>query len=132
MLSNRHIRLAGAFVALCLLAALPLTVRADDVTHEATLKTTGVDPDAHGTAKFEVKNDNRLRLKIEVEDIFSTDVVAVFINGDFLTFIGLSGGRGELKLDTDDGDVVPVINTGDVIDIADATNGTLLLEGVFN
>jgi hypothetical protein len=124
--------LCMAFAALALAAALPLAARADDVTHEATLEATGVDQDAHGRARFEVKTHNRLRLEIEAEDVFSTDTVAVFINGDFLMTLDVVDGRAEVELETEHGDAVPMINAGDVIDIVDANDGSPLLEGVFN
>jgi hypothetical protein len=122
-----------AFAALALAATLGVAARADNnVTHEATLVTSGVDPDAHGRARFEMRERNRLRFEVEVEDVFSSDAAVVLVNGDPVGVMDLNGGQGELRLETENGDDVPVINTGDIVDIINADDGTLLLEGVFN
>jgi hypothetical protein len=119
--------------ALALVMALPAIARADvTVLHRARL--VAVDPMAGGHASdYEtLGHPFDARLAVHVREIFSTDAVDVVLNGDYLGTITLTDGRGKLilqgLLDVD----VPYVETGDVIEIFDAEDGTLLLYGTFD
>jgi hypothetical protein len=129
-----RLNLLLALAAFALLTALPATVRADrdGVRLEAILTASDADPDAFARAEFRDQGRGRLRLDVEVEDVASTDMVVVLINGTPVAAIALDeNGDGQIDLETQRGDTVPAISAGDVITIADADSGTLLLQGTF-
>jgi hypothetical protein len=58
--------------------------------------------------------------------------VAVVVNGVLLDLIHIDHtGSGHVSLNTLHYQKVPELNHGDTIDIVDASDGTLILEGVF-
>ena len=132
-LSKRNLFLR--FATLALLIALPAIVSADHnnrVRLETDLSTTAADPDAEGHARFESRTD-RVRFRVEVEDIDVTASVNVLVNGNLIGTITLDNGFGELDLNTKDGDKVPVLKAGDEVEIVDAADGaTLLLVGTLS
>ena len=69
-------------------------------------------------------------LEIAVEGIDITDTVYVLINGNFVTPISIVATRGTCSLETNQGDDVPEIQPGDVIEITDA-DGNDRLVGMF-
>ncbi len=112
-----------------LLMALPAIVLADEeVKLEAMLTGTDAAPDASGGARFEMRPD-RSEFRVEVEDVASVDMVNVLANGDFIGTITLDAGRGELELQSQNGDTVPVLKDGDEIEVVNAADDTLLLVG---
>ncbi len=119
---------AAALAALALVAALPLRGFADgdgdgrnqgEVRLEATLTPTHADPRASGRIEFEKRSDGK-ELRVDVQDITSTDVVDVFANGRFLGRIELRGGSGRLELNTQNGDHVPKLRAGERVRVLDA------------
>ncbi len=123
--------LAGCVAMVALLVALPFGVRADDrIRLEAVLQGTDNDPAAFGRARFEVQGD-RARFEVRVEGITSASVVFVVVGEDFLGAIELDDqGRGELRLDSQNGDVIPEIAGGDTVGIFGDDPFPLLAEGV--
>ncbi len=120
-------------LAVLALAAAPQTAYAGDrIRLEVRLDATNDDPLASGKAKFESRPD-RTRFGTEVEDV-STDgdgTVEVMrpssgvIQSNTIT---ITGGFGDLNLDTRDGDTVTSMQIGDVVHVHDA-NATLILTG---
>ena len=90
-----------------------------------------------GNADF--RNDSnkmRLRLKVEVENVnlpSGTVLDVTIMHAGAATVAGhitlSAGGESELELDSQNGDVVPAIVTGDMIVVSNA--GTAILSGVF-
>src|SRR5205823_14258815 len=110
------------------------TVSADHtrVRLETDLTATAADPDAEGHARFESRSD-RAQFRVEVEDISTATAVNVLVNGQLVGVITLQAGAGELDLNTKDGDTVPMLHTGDEVEVVDAADGaTLLLVGTLS
>ena len=84
---------------------------------------------ASGDAKFEDRLDrNRQKFSVEVEDGPANTTVRIEAGG-MTFFLGLDGaGFGDLNLDTDLGDTVPSLSSGDLVQVF--TNGTSILSGV--
>jgi hypothetical protein len=123
----------SAMVALLVVASAPTLARAYDnrVRLEAQLDPTPADPSAQGDARFE-SDSYDTELRVRVQSSTANDVVEVLINGVSVGEITLDEyGDGELDLDARNGDKVPTVKAGDVIEIVDAEDGTVLLEGTF-
>jgi hypothetical protein len=128
----------AALAALALIAALPRCGFADgdgdgrnqrEVRLEAALTPTHADPRASGRVEFE-KRSGRKDLRVDVQDITSTDVVDVFADGRFLGQIALRGGSGRLELNSQNGDHVPNLRAGERVRVLDAgDNAKVILVG---
>jgi hypothetical protein len=135
MLTRKRNLVAG-LAALTLLAAVPGTAMADAI-YLLRLRPTVDAPFASGEvawgfeASFRPPHPHTL-FDVQVQDIFSTDLVEVRINGVPLDqLISLTDGQGELSLDSDWGDDPPWLKSGVRVEIYDAYDGvTLLLWGV--
>jgi hypothetical protein len=103
----------------------------DEVRLQATLDATAADPGAFGEARFESRPDRR-ELRIDVDNVSATDALDVFLNGRFRGTIVLDEqGDGRLELNSQDGDIVPMLQEGDEIELVDANDGvTLILSGI--
>ncbi len=131
----------ASFVALTLGALIASAVWADSKSSEVRLRTdlaggaiSGRTPSGH--ADFRSESDrNRSRLNVEVEDVNLADgtVLDVMVShGGASAKVGvihLQAGRGELELNTQDGDTVPAIAKGDAVTVSNA--GSPILMGVF-
>jgi hypothetical protein len=125
--------------ALALFAAMPQTASAQTAL-TAPLYGTDDDPFASGLARFRTHGHTTV-LEVSVQDVTYSDDVVVLLDGVPITEIFLTGGAGQTELEVEvRGGVVyyqpPVgspipIQAGTEIDIVDATDGTVLLEGVF-
>jgi len=89
-----------------------------------------------GNAEFRSDSKGRMRFKVEVENVNLPPGtmldVSVQHNGTKQTVgqIKLSAlGEGELDLESQDGDNVPSVQTGDLVSVSNA--GTSILAGVF-
>ena len=89
-----------------------------------------------GQADFRSDDKGRTRLNVEVEDVnlpAGTMLTVSLTHGGTTASIGsikLSAlGAGELELNSQDGDVVPAVQTGDTITVSNG--GTAILVGVF-
>ncbi len=94
---------------------------------EVRLDATAADPLASGTAKFEMRDD-RTRLSVEVQDVASSGPLDVKVNGSSVGSITLVAGGGDLNLDSRDGDTVPSLSSGALVEVFDA-GGTKILSG---
>jgi hypothetical protein len=125
----------GRWLTACaLVIAVPVFTRADvTALSRAHLRATDVEPLASGNASDAetLGYPFTAELIVRVHRVFSTDTVAVLLNDELLGTISLTDGDGKLKLQGHLGEV-PFINPGDVIDIVNADDGTLLLEGIFD
>lgn len=129
---------AAALAALALVAAWPLRGLADgdgngrnrnEVRLEVNLTPTHAEPRASGRVEFE-KRSGRKELRVDVQDITSTDVVDVFADGHFIGRIELRGGSGRLELNSQNGNRVPNLRAGEKVRVIDATDeATVLLTG---
>jgi hypothetical protein len=135
MKSARTLNLA-ALALLALVGLGPGTALAEDI--QAILVGTDKQPDASGIATYKPGENagpsgamkGGKGLEVAVVDIDITDTVYVLINGDFVAQISIVGTKGSCSLETDKGDVIPDIQSGDVIEIVDE-DGNDLLVGVF-
>jgi hypothetical protein len=85
---------------------------------------------ADGRADYR-ERDNSMRLNVEVEDVFPNSTFTVEVSGEPIGTIRTSSfGTGELELNTNDGQAVPKILGGDLIEIFQGTD--LVLSGGFD
>ena len=90
----------------------------------------GVTPE--GSADFRSESKGRMRLQVEVEHVNLPGGTSldVSVGSQMVGHIVLSAfGEGELELDSQDGDVVPAIQKGDMVVVSNA--GMAILSGVF-
>ncbi len=89
----------------------------------------GVTP--KGEAEFRVRGQ-QTKFKVEVEHVNLPDgtVLTVKVNDNPVGTLTLNLGTGELQLNSNDGDTVPAIQTGDQVTVTDSS-GTVLLSGQF-
>jgi hypothetical protein len=121
-------------VAACvLLTATPAVARAELFFLRARLEPTDAEPLASGRAVTYQTYTHPFtgRLAVRVHDVFTVDTVAVLINDEFVTTIPLTDGRGEVRLSSSHGDDVPLILDGDILDVINHEDGTVLLGGIF-
>ncbi len=90
-----------------------------------------------GSASFKSRSASRAELEVEVEDVnlpAGTALTVTVSHGGAATTVGqitLSGlGSGELELNTENGDVVPAVSSGDVVTVLNGA--TAVVSGVFN
>ena len=118
--------LAGPAAAVLL--ALPPTAWAGSIWLRAELL--GPTPGS-GTAAYIQNGEDRL-FDVTVSNLVtSMNTVYVVVNREFVGTIDLDeAGDGELYLDTQQGDEVPPLQEGDLIQVIDPDTGTSLLRGV--
>jgi hypothetical protein len=82
-----------------------------------------------GNAEFRSR-PGRAKFKAQAEDVNLPDgtVLMVKLNGNAVGTLTLALRRGELELNTQDGQTVPSASSGDIVTICDA-NGVVLLSG---
>jgi plastocyanin len=85
---------------------------------------------ADGRADYRERG-NSMRLNVEVEDVFPNSTFTVEVSGEPIGTIRTSSfGTGELELNTNDGQAVPKILRGDLVEIFQGTE--LVLSGGFD
>lgn len=90
-----------------------------------------MNPGADGKAKFE-ERDDRTRLSVEIEGQVANTTYEIFIDGDSIgIFTTNAVGFADLNLDSRDGDSVPSVNAGDLVEVKDV-NGNAILSGTFS
>ena len=90
----------------------------------------GVGAAADGRADYR-ERDGSMRLNVEVEDVTPNTAFTIEVSGNTLgTITTNSFGTAELELNTNDGQVVPRVVSGDVVEIFQGTQ--LVLSGSFN
>jgi hypothetical protein len=122
----------AVLAALMVLAAVPGWAMADAI-YLLRLRPTMYEPCASGQVEWGY--ETRLRpphihtlFHVAVQDVLSTDLVEVRINGVPLDqLISLTDGHGELSLDSDWGDDPPWLDPGHLVEIYDAYDRTTLL-----
>jgi len=89
-----------------------------------------------GSADFRSDTRGRMRLDVEVENVnlpSGTMLQVAVTRGTATILTGnitlKAGGAGELELNSQDGDTVPMLQSGDMITVSNA--GTAILAGVF-
>ena len=86
----------------------------------------------HGAAEYQLYADGNRELEVEIEDVnlpSGTSLTAT-VNGTAVGQLILDiNGRGRLKLRTEDGQTVPVVNDGDSVNVRNGS--TVLVAGVF-
>ena len=105
---------------------VPILVR----TANLVSPTGSVNP--HGAAVYQLYADGQRELEVEIEDVnlsAGTSLTAT-VNGTTVgqVILGIDG-RGRLKLRSEDGQTVPVINDGDTATVKNGS--TILVSGVF-
>lgn len=85
----------------------------------------------HGMAEYQLYQDGNRELEVEAEDVALPDgtVLTAFIDGSSVGQMTLSLQKGRLKLRTEDGQSVPVVNDGSTVQVRSGT--TVLVAGVF-
>jgi hypothetical protein len=96
---------------------------------EAELRATQSDPLASGTAKWEIRPD-RVKFSTEVEDVTTSGNHEVRVNGAVIGSVNVVAGFGDLNLDSRDGDTVPTMNAGDLVQVRNPS-GRVILRGRF-
>lgn len=84
---------------------------------------------ASGKAKFEMRSD-RIRLSVEVQDVAVAGHVEVFVDGDSVGIVAVIAGGADINLDIRDGDSVPMLGAGALVQVRDTSDGTLILSGM--
>jgi hypothetical protein len=115
--------------ALAAVASLATDAQAQRAEYRADLRSNQLERFASGTAKFELRPD-RIKFSAEVEDLAVTNEIFVFVQGVFVGSQAVDPfGFADLDLDSRLGDVVPMMEVGDRVDIYDE-NGNLILMGI--
>ena len=88
----------------------------------------------HGLAENRVRIDGSRRLKVQVEDVNlpAGTVLNVFLNGTSIGSISINSLRqGELQIETNNGQTVPVVTPGALVEVKTQA-GTLVVSGAFS
>ncbi len=89
------------------------------------------EPLASGKAKFEKRSD-RIRLSVQVEDVVAAEEVEVFVDGASIGTVAIdAAGGADINLDSRDGDDVPVLEAGDLVEVR-TSGGTVILSGMLH
>lgn len=118
-------------VAAALALALNFMVLAHDgrTRLESRLTATSAEPLASGKAKFEMRDD-RVRFSTEVQDVAVAQQIEVVVAGMSLGTVAIDAlGGADLNLDSRDGDTVPVLQDGDLVEVFDTNGNILILSG---
>ena len=118
-------RVSGGLIALALVASATGAARADGVHLRGTLFPFDPTRPDTGQVVYDMQPD-RATLSVAVKVIHAS-TVDVFVNGDFIGTIALdpTSNKGELDLDTDNGDDVPTLQNGDEIEVFDGASPVL-------
>ena len=131
MMSKNVFVNACAALVVVLGTNLPVFAGDDETKLETRLISTSEgEPLASGKAKFEMRPD-RIRLSVEVEDVFATEEVEVFVNGASIGTVAIdAAGGADINLDSRDGDTVPILEAGDLVEVRATSDGALILSGM--
>jgi hypothetical protein len=91
--------------------------------------TGGVNP--HGDAEYQLYSNGNRELEVEIEDVNLPNgtVLTAFVSNSPVGTLTLSLQRGKLKLRTEDGQTVPVVDAGALVDVRNGE--TVLVSGTF-
>ncbi len=136
---NKSWKAVALVLALAAWVSIPyLTAKAESesevplIVRTATLAAPSGSINPHGQAEWQLYPSGNRELEVEIEDVNlaqGTSLTA-FVNGNAIGLVVLDGrGRGRLKLRTEDGQAVPVVNDGSTVQVRNGT--TVLVAGVF-
>ena len=128
---SRTLNVLSIPVAAALALALNFMVLAHDgrTRLESRLTATSAEPLDSGKAKFEMRDD-RVRFSTEVEDVAVAQQIEVVVAGMSLGTVAIDAlGGADLNLDSRDGDTVPVLQDGDLVEVFDTNGNILILSG---
>jgi hypothetical protein len=83
---------------------------------EARLRASSADPLSSGHATWERRPD-RVKFSTEVEDVTTSGAHEIRVNRRTLGFVTVTQGFGDLNLDSRRGDKVPLMRSGDLIEV---------------
>ena len=135
------VNLAIILFAIGILSILPVSmvIKASEnlggipiLTRTAVLVSPSGTVNPHGDATYEIYQSGQRELEIEAEDVNAPNgtTLSFFINGNMIGQQGLLDQRAKLRLRTQDGQTVPIINGGELVEVKNG--GTLLVSGVFS
>jgi hypothetical protein len=101
------------------------------LTRTANLVSPSGTVNPHGAATYELYQSGNRELEVEVEDLSLADgtVLTAFIDNAQVGTMTVSTQRGRLKLKTELGQTVPVVNDGSTVNVKNGS--TILVAGVF-
>ncbi len=135
------VNLAIIVIAIGILSILPVSMAIEAsenlggipiLTRTAVLVSPSGTVNPHGDATYEIYQNGDRELEIEAEDVNAANGTSIsfFINGNMIGQQSLVDQRAKLRLKTQDGQTVPVINGGELVEVKNG--GTLLVSGVFS
>ncbi len=128
MKNRRNVLIACMAVAMGLCVNMFVFAGGMETKLEVRLASTDADPLASGKAKFEMRPD-RIRFSTEVEDVESAGEIRVVAGGNDMGTIAIVDGFADLNLDSRDGDKVPVLEAGDLVEVFNTNGNVLILSG---
>lgn len=101
------------------------------LTRTASLASPSGTVNPHGAATYELYQSGNRELEVEIEDVSLADgtVLTAFVDNLEVGTMTVSGQRGRLKLKTELGQTVPVVNDGSTAQVKNGS--TVLVAGVF-
>ncbi len=135
------VNLAVIVFAIGILSILPVSmvIEANEtlggvpiITRTANLVSPTGSINPHGDATYEVYQSGQRELEIEVEDVNAANgtVLSFFVAGNMVGQQSLLDQRARLDLDTQDGQTVPTLNGGELVEVKNGQ--TLLVSGNFS
>ncbi len=135
------LNLAIVLFAIGILSILPVSmvIQASEnlgdvpvLTRTANLVSPTGSVNPHGAGTYEVYQSGHRELEIEAEDVNSANgtVISFFLDGNMIGQQNLLDQRAKLRLKTQDGQMVPTINGGELVEVRNGA--ALLVSGVFS
>lgn len=140
--NGQIINVIAAACAVLILAIMPISmlVNASEnsvsnvviLTRTANLTAPANGSNPHGEAEYEVYDSGQHELEIEAEDVNAANgtVLTFVIDGNSLGQAQIFERRARLKLKTEDGQTVPMVNAGSTVQVKNGA--AVILNGVFN
>ncbi len=128
MKNRRNVLIACMAVAMGLCINMFVFAGGPETKLRVRLTSTAADPLASGSAKFEMRPD-RIRFSTECEDVASASNIRVVAGGNDMGTLPIVAGFADLNLDSRDGDTVPVLSVGDLIEVFNTNGNVLILSG---
>ena len=128
MKNRRNVLIACMAVAMGLCINMFVFASGAETKLRVRLTSTAADPLASGSAKFEMRPD-RIRFSTEVEDVASVSNIRVVAAGNDMGTLPIVAGFADLNLDSRDGDTVPVLSVGDLVQVFNTNGNVLILSG---
>lgn len=98
----------------------------DRIRLEGKLRGSSIEPQASGRARWERRPD-RTRFDVEVEDLEINGRYNVRVNDVYIASFFVTGGRGELALDSRSGSRIPLMHVGDIVTVLNAEGNIALI-----